>query len=81
MKVKFRTNLGSRDAEALGLDHTKCGIGCEVECSDETAQVLSGRGWVDPIEVKPKATPKAKAVAVATTPDPAIASKKADTIK
>lgn len=49
MKVKFRTNLGSRDAEAYGLDHTKCTAGAEVTVNNKIAELLESRGLVEPM--------------------------------
>lgn len=60
MIVKFRTNLGSRDANQLGLDHTSCQVGCDVDVKDPIAELLIARGIA---EVLPKG--KAKAVAPA----------------
>jgi len=58
MKVTFRTNLGSRDAVELGLDHHQCTIGASVEVDDRTAESLAARGLVDPLPPKIKSVPK-----------------------
>ena len=63
IKVKFRTNLGSRDAGQLGLDYTACLVGEEVEVGDKTAEKLESLGLCEPISrPKPK---KIKAVPTA----------------
>lgn len=38
MKVKFRTNVGSRDAAKFDLDFRLCQYGAEVELDDEVAE-------------------------------------------
>ena len=59
MKVTFRTSLGSRDAVALGLDHTQCTIGAKVDVDEKTATALASRGLCEPLPAKPiKAVPK-----------------------
>lgn len=52
MKVKFRTNLGSRDGKALGLDYEKCLDGKTVDVTEEQAMELGARGWALPVSVK-----------------------------
>ena len=44
MKLKFRTNLGSRDAAQVGLELSQCQCGCEAEVGDEAAQQLIDSG-------------------------------------
>ena len=61
MEVVFRTNLGSRDAVELGLDHTECVIGAKVNVSEETCDNLVARGLVEPVE-KPAMPKTVKAV-------------------
>lgn len=39
-KVKFTSNLGSRDAHALGLDHTKCAKGMYVDISSSQMETI-----------------------------------------
>ena len=64
MKVKFRTNLGDRDAKALGLDGAKCTEGSVVSVSESAAELVISQGIAEAVE-KPKTV---KAVA----PKPAI---------
>lgn len=49
MKVQFTRNLGSRDANNLGLDSTKCTDGSTVDVSDDAAQWLADRGIATPV--------------------------------
>ncbi len=60
MKVRFRTNLGSRDAAQFELDHTKCTAGAEVSVSNKVGEELDRRGIAEITE-----QPKVKAVAPA----------------
>lgn len=39
-KVKFCSSLGSRDAQLLGLDHTKCVKGAYVDVSSAQLETL-----------------------------------------
>lgn len=52
MKVTFRTNLGSRDAALLHLDHEKCHEGDSLTVSEEVAKWLADRGIVEPLPEK-----------------------------
>lgn len=65
MLVRFSQNLGSRDAEALGLDYRKCQTGMEVECQDRAAARLLEKRLA--VEVK---------VVKAVSPPPSIAAVK-----
>lgn len=62
MKVKFRTNLGSRDASELGLKHTDCLAGETSTVSDKIGDVLVGRGWAVEVDKPAKTAPKPKKV-------------------
>ena len=66
MEVVFRTNLGSRDAAELGLNHTECVIGAKVNVGEETCDKLVARGLVEPVE-KPAIPKTVKAVPLAAT--------------
>lgn len=55
MIVKFRTNLGSRDAETHGLDFRSCCEGMEVNISNKAGESLTRKGFaveVLPTEIK-----------------------------
>lgn len=54
MKVKFTTNLGSQDAEPLGLDWQECRLGMELRVDDETGKHLIARNWAEVIHGLPK---------------------------
>ena len=75
MRVIFRTNLGSVDAEPLGLDCKACAYGETVSVSDEIGMALIDSGIAEAV-----AEPKAKMQGV--SPKPAIAEvSEAKTIK
>lgn len=77
-KVRFRTNLGSRDADALGLDFTKCQVGSEIETSVQVAERLEQRGIAEITErlpQEPEAVPEEKQVK-AVPPKPEVAEAK-----
>jgi len=40
MRLRFRTNLGSQDAQHFGVDHTKCTIGATGTFDEKTAEGL-----------------------------------------
>lgn len=44
MRLKFKTNLGSKDAELVGVDFTKCQKGMELEVSDKAGEWLIKNG-------------------------------------
>lgn len=46
MKVVFRTNLGTVDANRLSLDHTKCLAGKSVDVNKDVAEELLKLGIV-----------------------------------
>jgi hypothetical protein len=58
-KVKFRVNLGSRDAGCCGLDFAKCTADSEVYVSEDAAKWLTSRGIAVEVD-EPK---KVKAIA------------------
>lgn len=45
MRVKFRDNLGSRDAEKHALDFRVCGRGMECDVPDATGRCLVSKGF------------------------------------
>jgi len=53
MKVRFKTNLGQRDARNLGLDHAECVVDAEVTVDESVADRLVKKGIAEAIE-KPK---------------------------
>lgn len=57
MKVRFRTNLGSRDAESLKLDFRKCQDGDVLDVSDSVGAVLIKRGIAEAASQPIKAVP------------------------
>ena len=67
MKVKFRTNLGSRDADALSLDHAQCTDGAVVSVSPATGEALAKRGIVEVVEAEKPKPVEVKAVPVEPT--------------
>ena len=56
MKVLFSTNVGSLDAEAIGLDFKRCCEGMTLDVSDTQAATLLRRKFA--VEVEIKAAPK-----------------------
>lgn len=84
MKVKFLTNLGTRDATELGLDHAACVVGVELDVTEATALKLASRGFVQQLEqVKPvpeavNAVPENPAIAEVSAPAVAATKQKAD---
>lgn len=56
MRVQFLTNLGSRDAAALELDHTECTIDAVVDVPEKAGEELIQRGYA-----RSESTIKAKA--------------------
>ena len=73
MKVKFLTNLGSRDADEFNLDYTQCSCGAETNISKAAAESFEKRGIVEVLEQPaiqaiPKNPALAKAKPVASKP-------------
>lgn len=57
MRVQFMCNLGSRDAEPLGLDHRECTYEAVVDVPDDSAKWLLEHGVAhDPVP-EPKRKP------------------------
>lgn len=61
MHVKFNTNLGSVDAERLGLDFQSCLAGSSVDVPPDAAALLIDRGIAAPV-VKAVPAPPIQAV-------------------
>lgn len=78
MKVKFRTNLGSRDAVSLGLDQTQCVWGAELTVSGPQGESLADMGVVEVIEAeKPPEPPAPVAPVIKAVPkDPEVSQAK-----
>lgn len=57
MLVRFRVNLGSRDAESLGVDFRKCSAGMTCDVPDAAAQWLVKRRIAEPVTVRGVAKP------------------------
>src|SRR5690606_17914299 len=49
MRVKFRDNLGSRDAEKHALDFRVCGRGMECDVPDATGRCLVSKGFASEV--------------------------------
>lgn len=60
MKVKFRVNLGSRDAGPLGLYFEKCRTGETVDVGDDAADWLIKRGIAEQVDATRSTRPAAK---------------------
>lgn len=81
MKVKFTTNLGSRQAEDLGCDHEQCVCGATVDVSEQAASVLTKLGIAEAVD-KPKQKPAPKPKTVEAVPEtPTIAEAEKPAIK
>ena len=76
MLVRFRQNLGSRDAEALGLDFHQCQIGMELQCREAAAAWLLKRKVAEEVKVV-KAVSPPPSIAAAKLPDIKAESKSA----
>lgn len=68
MLVRFKVNLGSLDAEPLGLDFHKCQEGMEVECSDKSAAWLLAKNIAEEVKVL-KGVSAPPSIASAKSPD------------
>ncbi len=62
MLVKFRTNLGSEDGNAHGLDYTKCQIGMQLDVPEATGKWLIERGIAETTVKGVAETPHLKGV-------------------
>ena len=65
-EVTFRTNLGTIDANAYGLDHSKCQAGQSLDVIDELAEKLAKRGLIEPLI---KAVPQVAEIKAVPIPD------------
>lgn len=74
MQVQFKINLGSADAERLGVDFKKCTKGAKVDVSRDAAELLAKRGIVEVLEKKIAAVAKASEV-TAPAPEPIVTPK------
>jgi hypothetical protein len=45
MRIRFRVNLGSRDAAGLGLEFRECGEGSEADVPAKAAEWLINHGY------------------------------------
>ena len=48
MRLRFKDNLGSRDAERFGVDFLKCTRGATGDFDDKTAEALVKFGIAEP---------------------------------
>jgi hypothetical protein len=88
MRVSFKVNLGSQDAELVGgLDFRKCRAGMQLEVSDEAGEWLVSHGIAEQLETTPKpivgiapkpaiAEAEAPGIQTTTSPGPKAGSKK-----
>jgi hypothetical protein len=70
MLVKFKLNLGSRDAESRCLDSKQCGKGMECEVSEEAGQWLIRRNFA--VEITKTVKGIADRPEIGVTKDPEI---------
>jgi hypothetical protein len=63
MRVTFKINLGSRDADRLGLDYSKCRRGDCLDLTDELGEKLCKSGFASEV-VNVKAPVKLEAVPI-----------------
>jgi ribosomal protein L12E/L44/L45/RPP1/RPP2 len=71
VKIKLLTNLGTRDADELGLDVQACTVDAELEVTDIVGQKLQGSGWCEVLAPTPppvNAVPEKPAIAEAKKP-------------
>lgn len=73
MKVKFTTNLGSREADELQIDPDKCACGAELDVKKAIGDILVERNRVIVLELPP--------VIQAVPAEPALAKAKPATTK
>ena len=67
IKVCFRVNLGSMDADRLDLDFRKCTAGAVVSIPETVAKVLESAGIIEPV-AWPAPQPKPEPVEVRADP-------------
>lgn len=74
MKVRFLTNLGTRDADLLELSHSECVCGAEMSVKKEVSHWLIAKGFAEPVE---SSKPAKQSESVEAVPDkPAVAKSK-----
>jgi hypothetical protein len=77
MLVCFKVNLGSNDAQPLGLDYKSCGAGMKLEVSDKAGQLLVSKGIASEVAIEAVAMPaEIKGVPHETKPTPMAARQK-----
>jgi hypothetical protein len=76
MRVRFKVNLGSRDAERFGLHFEHCGKGMTPEVADEAGEWLIRHGIAEQLAAEPTPEP-----VVGVSPRPAIAEAQAPEIR
>lgn len=74
MRIRFKVNLGSHDAEPLGLAFGQCQQGAEIEVETEAGEWLISRGIAERLEAKPRQV-------VGVSQRPAIAESQAPAIQ
>lgn len=72
MRVRFKSNLGSRDALTHGLNYHECTAGSEHEFDNRLSESLIQRGFVSPVdEPKPRSVRKSSSrTSLKTVPGP-----------
>ncbi len=68
MLVVFKVNLGSNDAQTIGVDFKECTAGSQVECEDSAGKWLVANGIAADVTV-PKPQQTAEAVLVEQAED------------
>lgn len=73
MLIRFKDNLGSRDAQSLGVDFRECTKGAEIDVPDDQAKRIVDGGFAVVVE------PAASAVKLHGVPsEPTLRRKKPD---
>ena len=76
MRVCFKVNLGSNDAQPLGLDYRSCGEGMKLDVSDKTGNWLVSKGLASEVAIEAVAMPaEIQGVPVEQKPSPVAAKK------
>lgn len=68
MKVRFKTNLGTMDAKALDLDHSKCCDKCVCDVPEAVGDHLVKRGIAEVVPPAIKAVPPAPEISAKADP-------------
>jgi len=68
MIVAFKFNLGSNDAEPLGLDFKRCTKGSELTVNDSVGKLLVSKGLASEIVQPVRGVSDAPAIAEASQP-------------